>query len=77
MAYIVRRDLTAQDLMIPSHNTNEYYGDEHLVTFRLIGSVDETTFEDAEDGAVIKFQAPEGHFVFLDNIDLDWVTEEE
>jgi hypothetical protein len=77
MPYIVRRDLTAQDLMIPSHNTNEYYGDEHLVTFRLIGSVSEDTFEDDESGSVIKFQAPEGHSVFLDSIDLDWVDDED
>ena len=75
MPYTLRKDLIEQDLMIPSLNTNEYYTEHDLVKFRLIGSVDETTFEDDPDGSVVKFQAPEGHSVFLYNIDLDWIEE--
>lgn len=76
MTFIVRPDLTAQDLLIPSTNTNEYYGDEDLATFKFIGWVDEITYEDDPDGSIAKFQAPEKHFVFLYNIDLEWVAEE-
>ena len=77
MPYMVRADLTAQDLLIPAENTNEFYGDEDLAKFKFIGWVNENTYEDDPDGSFAKFRAPEGHFVFLYSIDLDWVEEEE
>ena len=73
MAYIVRRDLTAQDLAIPSVNTDEFYTDDELVKMQYIGSVDEVTFEDDPSGALVKFRDPRGHFVLLYSIDLEWV----
>lgn len=73
MPYTVRKDLIEQELSIPSLNTNEYYTEHDLAKFVFIGFVDETTYEDDPDGSVAKFRAPEGHSVFLHNIDLDFV----
>ena len=42
---------------------------------KYIGSVNEQ-FEDDDSGAYIKFYAPEGHVVYLYNIDLDWIETE-
>jgi hypothetical protein len=75
VAYIVRRDLTALDLAIPSINTDEYYTDDDLVKMKYVGCVDEKTYEDDEYGAVVKFRDPRGHFVLFESIDLDWVEE--
>jgi hypothetical protein len=75
MAYKVRADLTAQDLAIPSLNTDEYYTDEEMRDLTFVGWVNETTFEDDVDGAVAKFTHRLGHPVFLYSIDLDWVEE--
>ena len=77
MPYIVRADLTAQDLAIPSVNTDEFYTDDELCKMKFIGWVNENTYEDDPDGSFAKFQAPEGHTVFFYSIDLDWVSEEE
>lgn len=73
MPYTLRKDLIEQELSIPSVNTNEYYTEHDLAKFVFISSVDEETYEDSEDGSIVKFRAPEGHSVFLYNIDLDWV----
>jgi hypothetical protein len=75
MAYIVRPDLTALDLAIPSINTDEYYTDDELEKMQYIGCVDETTYEDDEFGAVVKFRDPRGHFVLFESIDLTWKEE--
>jgi hypothetical protein len=72
--YTVRKDLVESDLLIPSVNTNEYYGVEEVAKLKHIGNVNEQ-FEDDFSGGYIKFRAPEGHFVFLYSIDLDWIEE--
>lgn len=72
MPYIVRQDLTAQDLAIPSANTDEFYTTEDLLKMRFVGWANENTYEDDQDGSLAKFVAPEGHTVFLYSIDLDW-----
>jgi hypothetical protein len=72
MSYIVRKDLTEQDLLIPVVNTDEYYGDEELAKLRFIGWANENTYEDDQDGSLAKFQDPRGHTVFLYSIDLEW-----
>lgn len=73
MAYIVRRDLTAQDLAIPSVNTDEFYTDDELSKMKFLGWTNETTYEDDPDGSLARFRDPRGHTVFLYSIDLDWV----
>lgn len=73
MPYTLRKDLIAQDLAIPAVNTNEFYTEHDLAKFVLCGIVNEETYEDDFDGSLVKFRAPEGHIVFLYNIDLDWV----
>lgn len=75
MPYTMRKDLIEQDLMIPSVNTNEYYTEHEIAKMKHLGSVNEETFEYDEAGSLVKFQAPEGHSVFLYNIDLEWVDE--
>lgn len=75
MAYKVRADLTAQDLAIPSLNTDEYFTDDEMKDLVFVGWVNEVTFEDDVDGAVAKFQHKHGHPVFLYSIDLNWVEE--
>jgi hypothetical protein len=72
---VVRRDLVEANLLIPSVNTNEYYGQEQLSKMKYIGNVNEQ-FEDDDSGAYVKFYAPEGHVVYLYNIDLDWIETE-
>jgi hypothetical protein len=69
---VVRRDLVEADLLIPSVNTNEYYGTEDIIKLKYIGNVNEQ-FEDDFSGGYVKFRDPRGHFVFLYNIDLDWI----
>jgi hypothetical protein len=75
VAYIVRKDLTEQDLLIPVINTDEYYGNEEMKNLKFIGWVNEVTYEDDHDGSLAKFQDPRGHTVFLYSIDLDWEEE--
>lgn len=72
----VRPDLTAQDLAIPSVNTDEFYIDEDIEKMRFVGWVDENTFEDDPDGSLAMFHDPRGHNVFFYSIDLE-VTEVE
>jgi hypothetical protein len=71
MSYVIRPDLVEQDLLIPAVNTNQFYGDEDLVKLKHMGSVNES-FEDDESGGYVKFYAPEGHVVYLYNIDLEY-----
>lgn len=75
MPYQVRTDLTAQDLLIPSVNTDEFYGDEDIAKMKFLGWANEVTYEDDQDGSLAKFYAPEGHTVFLYSIDLEWREE--
>lgn len=72
--YTIRKDLVEADLLIPSINTNEYYGQEQLSELKYIGNVNED-FEDDFSGGYVKFRDPRGHFVFLYSIDLEWVEE--
>ena len=71
---VVRRDLMEADLLIPSINTNEYYGQEQLSELKYIGNVNED-FEDDFSGGYVKVRDPRGHFVFLYSIDLEWIEE--
>ncbi len=72
MTYVIRPDLIAEGLFIPSVNTTEYYGQDELSKLKYIGSVNED-FEDDFSGAYVKFYAPEGHVVYLYSIDLEWI----
>jgi hypothetical protein len=72
MPYVVRPDLIAEGLRIPSVNTNEYYGQEEVSKLKYIGNVNED-FEDDFSGGYVKYYAPEGHVVYLYNIDLEWI----
>ena len=77
MPYKVRADLTAQDLAIPSLNTDEYYTDEQMKDLTFVGWVNEVTYGDDVDGSVAKFTHRLGHPVFLYSIDLDGYEEGE
>lgn len=72
MPCVIRPDLIAEGLRIPSVNTNQLYGQEEMSKLKYIGSVNED-FEDDFSGAYVKFYAPEGHVVYLYNIDLEWI----
>jgi hypothetical protein len=83
MPYIVRKDLTAQDLAIPVLNTDEYYTDYEMLQLEFLGWADEIpydddengyvpTYEDNDDGSVAKFRTPKGEIVYLYSIDLEW-----
>lgn len=72
MPYIVRRDLTEQDLAIPADNTDEFYTDDELSKMKFLGWTNERTYEDDEDGSLARFKDPRGHTVLLYSIDLDW-----
>ena len=70
----IRKDLVEASLLIPSVNTTEFYGNEDVAKLKYVGSVDEA-FEDDSSGAYAKFYAPEGHVVYLYNIDLEYLEE--
>jgi hypothetical protein len=74
MIITVRKDLVEADLLIPAHNTNQFYGVEDVAKLKYVCNVDEDMEEDI-DGAFVKFYAPEGHTVILYNIDLDYLEE--
>jgi hypothetical protein len=74
MTPTIRRDLVEAALMIPAVNTNQFYDVEDVAKLKYIGNVD-SAFEDDFSGEYAKFYAPEGHVVYLFNIDLEYLEE--
>jgi len=77
MSYVIRKDLVAQDLAIPDARYDGHYTDDFVRTLTFVAWVDDSTYEDDEDGAVAKFHNAEGEEVYLYSIDLDYINEGE
>lgn len=77
MRYAVRADLVAQDLGIPDARHDEHYTDDYVRSLTFVAWVDDSTYEDGEDGTVAKFHNAEGDEVYLYSIDLDYINEGE